>query len=101
MTTFIPLFKPIIASPPGITIESDSSKLGWGAINKTSCKTVQGLWSSDETDIHINILEMKAAFSSPTTFLLSFAKYSCAFVFGQYSCNQILKQDGGSQEMFK
>ena len=55
-------FKPILASPPGITIESDSSKLGWGAINKTSCKTVQGLWSSDETDIHINILEMKAAF---------------------------------------
>ena len=39
---------------------SDSSSLGWGAW--TEDKSTQGIWSVEEQAIHINVLELKAAF---------------------------------------
>ena len=45
---------------PNIVIETDASKRGWGA----SCQGVMtgGCWSKEEADLHINVLEMMAAF---------------------------------------
>jgi hypothetical protein len=51
---------PIVTPPPDITIFSDASKKGWGAV----CNNHQtnGKWSATERLLHINILELKAAF---------------------------------------
>ena len=47
-----------IAHPVPHIITTDASQLGWGAIcNKVS---TQGLWSTQETTYHINILEVLA-----------------------------------------
>lgn len=57
-------YRPIVLSKPDIIIESDSSLIGYGAINKTSHTTFSGLWSKSDSELHINFLEMKAAFLS-------------------------------------
>ena len=55
--------------PPSceMTITSDGSKLGWG----TACgvQTTKSSWSSQERSLHINILELKAAFLAIQSFL--------------------------------
>ena len=50
-----------------LTITSDASKLGWGG----TCGhlTAKGSWSAQERLMHINILELKAAFLTIQTFL--------------------------------
>jgi len=49
-----------------MTIESDASKLGWGA----HCQDIQtgGPWTREEARYHINTLELKAAFLALQTF---------------------------------
>ena len=55
--------------PPSceMTITSDASKLGWGA----ACghRTTKGSWSAQERLLHINVLELKAAFLAIQSFL--------------------------------
>ena len=41
-----------------LTITTDSSMTGWGA--ESSGVTTQGLWTTQERQMHINVLEMKA-----------------------------------------
>ncbi|CAC5403812.1 unnamed protein product [Mytilus coruscus] len=43
-------------------LQFDSSKTGWGGINKTTGKKTEGFWSAEEREMHINVLELKAAF---------------------------------------
>ncbi|RCN45092.1 hypothetical protein ANCCAN_08902 [Ancylostoma caninum] len=53
---------------PVITITSDASKAGWGAV---CCgKRTGGRWTLEEANTHINLLELRAAFFG----LLSFGK---------------------------
>jgi len=50
--------RPIMFGNPDITITTDASNLGWGAVcNRTK---TGGPWVKDEADFHINYLEMKA-----------------------------------------
>lgn len=48
----------IRAEGPSITITTDASKLGWGAVVNDS-KT-GGRWSLEESELHINVLELMA-----------------------------------------
>ena len=50
--------KIIRISPPEITLFCDASSKGWGA--SFHGKTAGGRWSTSESDLHINILELKA-----------------------------------------
>jgi hypothetical protein len=51
---------PVTTPPPDLTIFTDASKQGWGAV----CDNQQanGKWSATEKLLHINILELKGAF---------------------------------------
>lgn len=52
--------KPISQTHPNVVIETDASHLGWGAVCEgESCG---GRWTHEETQQHINFLEMQAAF---------------------------------------
>ena len=50
----------IIAKKPNVSLEMDASRTGWGAV----CKGVRtgGPWSRQEQKLHINCLELLAAF---------------------------------------
>jgi hypothetical protein len=54
-------YKKISHGTPTIVLYSDASKHGWGGFNKTTGNKTGGLWSSAETELHINVLELKAA----------------------------------------
>ena len=54
------LKRDIVQDNPGIVIQSDASTLGWGAIY--GGKKAGGRWMPREAVLHINILELKAAF---------------------------------------
>lgn len=57
---------PVGHGHPNMVIESDASHLGWGAV----CNGVStgGRWTTVETQQHINLLEMQAAFFAIKTF---------------------------------
>ena len=50
----------LIAKKPNISLETDASRTGWGAV----CQDTRtgGPWSEEEKMLHINCLELKAAF---------------------------------------
>ena len=53
-------FRFITISSPELTIHTDASQLGWGAVlDDCSCG---GQWTEEESLCHINVLELKAVF---------------------------------------
>jgi len=56
----------LIAPPPQLVISSDASLQGWGAFCKGH--RTGGQWSAVEKDLHINVLELKAAKLAIRTF---------------------------------
>ena len=75
----VPLRPSSLASfSPSHRMETDASLVGWGAFQHSGSFT-QGHWSSSESELHINFLELKAVFlgvqalfpgSSPTSLLV-------------------------------
>ena len=61
-TTGLYSHKPISRGNPDYVIQTDASNVGWGAVLLATNTTTQGLWSNEETQSHINLLELKAAF---------------------------------------
>lgn len=58
---------PVHLPPPDMTITTDASRKGWGAVHQ-SFRT-NGRWSQKESLQHINYLELKASFLALKTFL--------------------------------
>ena len=52
--------KPIWVKAVDIIIHTDSSSKGWGVVY--NAYTVNGLWSTEESLLHTNVLELKAAY---------------------------------------
>ena len=52
--------------PPSHTIFTDASLSGWGAHVEPEGLLFHGLWTEDQSRLHINVLEMKAIFLSLT-----------------------------------
>ena len=59
--------KDIVHPNPSTILQSDASKLGWGAVCKD--ETIGGRWTSGEATAHINILELQAAFFALKSFV--------------------------------
>ena len=58
---------PIRPPAPEMVITSDASKMGWGATFGNL--STNGRWSKQESDLHINVLELKATFLAIQAFL--------------------------------
>ena len=56
----------LIMGPPEMTVESDASLLGWGALSGSSA--TGGLWNPQERQLHINVLEALAGSFAVKTF---------------------------------
>ena len=59
---------PLLRDPPNLVIESDASRLGWGATLKDQELKTGGQWSTSEQEMHINCLELVAASLAIQTF---------------------------------
>ncbi|XP_056388255.1 uncharacterized protein LOC130283090 [Hyla sarda] len=59
--------KAIFNPRPDVIIESDASRLGWGA--RCGEISTEGTWSALEVDLHINALELLAAFFAVKSFM--------------------------------
>ena len=57
---------PMKIDPPSHTIFTDASLSGWGAHVEPEGLLFHGLWTEDQSRLHINVLEMKAIFLSLT-----------------------------------
>lgn len=42
-----------------VTLKTDSSQSGWGALNESNGECIQGQWSISDKEHHINYLELK------------------------------------------
>ena len=62
-----PQESPIVPPIADLTISSDASKQGWGA--SWGSQRTGGLWSEKESQDHINVLELRAAFFALKSFL--------------------------------
>ena len=62
-----PQGSPIVPPIADLTISSDASKQGWGA--SWGSQRTEGLWSEKESQDHINVLELRAAFFALKSFL--------------------------------
>ena len=62
-----PQGSPIVLPIADLTISSDASKQGWGA--SWGSQRTRGLWSEKESQDHINVLELRAAFFALKSFL--------------------------------
>ena len=51
-------FNPVSHGNPQVTLTTDASKLGWGA--HVDSNATQGRWTIEESQLHINELELKA-----------------------------------------
>ena len=60
---------PLVKSAPAMTLYMDASLAGWGAF--LTGQTASGVWTLEDSLLHINVLEMKAAILSITAFLPS------------------------------
>ena len=54
---------PLKIDPPSHTIFTDASLSGWGAHVEPEGLLFHGLWTEDQSGLHINVLEMKAILS--------------------------------------
>ena len=58
--------KSMISAGPDLTVTSDASKRGWGAT--LGSERAKGLWTQEETSLHINVLELKGVLFALRTF---------------------------------
>lgn len=90
--------KPIKESLPALTINADTSLMGWGA----TCNGVStgGPWPRQETSLHINVLELKAAFLALRTFAESVSNCTVALWLDNVSAVCYINRLGGTRSKF-
>ena len=78
--------------PPAteMVITSDASKMGWGATFGNL--STNGRWSKQESDLHINVLELKATFFSNTSFSEKSVESSGETPYRQHNSSDVCQQ---------
>jgi len=87
--------KAIMSPHPDLILTSDVSKMGWGG----ECKgqKAQGQWSAEESLLHINILEMKAAEFVVKAFTKDCHNIHCHIRMDNSSCVAQINKMGGTK----
>ena len=83
---------PLLRLEASTVITSDASIQGWGAV----CQGVRtgGRWTAEESQSHINMLELKAAFLAIQSFFEGTGSSECLSETGQPDSNCVSEQDG-------
>lgn len=90
--------EPIKESLPTLTINADASLSGWGAV----CNGVStgGPWSRQESSLHINVLELRAAFLALRSFADSLKNSTIALLLDNVSAVCYINRLGGTRSKF-
>ena len=86
--------KSILDVKPETTIQSDASTKGWGA--HMNGKRTGGLWSPEERELHINALELKAAFFALKCFLKDMTNVSVLLQLDNRTAVAYINKQGGT-----
>ena len=85
----------IVHPNPSIVLQSDASKLGWGAVFMD--ESIGGRWTPAEATAHINILELQAAFFALKSFASEVNHTHIQLQMGNTTAVAYLNNMGGSQ----
>ena len=82
--------------PPAteMVITSDASKMGWGATFGNL--STNGRWSKQKSDLHINVLELKATFLAIQAFLKNQSNLAVKLRLHGQKLNRLLTHDGST-----
>ena len=90
-----PLGAPVYHPDPTITIHSDASNKGWGAVLNGQSQT-GGLWSPEEATHHINYLELLAAFLAIKAFGKAWQNVTILLQMDNVTAVSYINQKGGT-----
>jgi len=84
----------LVQTQPQIIIQTDASKTGWGA----SCQgmTTRGVWSNQEKELHINVLELLAVKLALLSFMKDRVVKSIHFQIDNTTAIRYLAKMGGT-----
>lgn len=89
---------PILQGDPDIIIESDSSLKGWGGYVKSCNTAIGGEWTPGDLDaMHINALELKAAFLALQSFCKHEQDKHVRLVMDNVTAVSYIRRMGGSK----
>ena len=86
---------PLKFPEPVLTLSTDASKSGWGGV-LSSGETVSGLWSSQESQKHINLLELKAIYFCILSFLSLLSEKSISILCDNQTSVCYFNKTGGT-----
>ncbi|XP_031555133.1 uncharacterized protein LOC116292034 [Actinia tenebrosa] len=92
------LKRDIVRDNPDIVIKSDASNLGWGAIYGE--QKAGGRWMSSEATLHINVLELKAAFFALKCFCSNLDTQHVRIFIDNTTAVSYINNMGGSKSVF-
>ena len=87
--------KPFTPPAPSMTIFTDASNTGWGAVLKSN--QIQGSWGEKEKGRHINILEMQAVQNTLHTFKNQVRKETVLVKSDNLTVESYLNKQGGTR----
>ena len=93
--TTAPMGAPVCPSEPSITVHSDASNQGWGAVLNGQSQT-GGVWSPEEATHHINYLELLAAFLAIKAFGKTWQNITVLLRLDNVTAVSYINQKGGT-----
>ena len=86
---------PVVPPAPSMTIESDASNKGWGAVLKGHTQT-GGVWTAEEAKHRINYLELLAAFLAIKAFWEGLERHSSLLCMDNITAVSYVNHKGGT-----
>ena len=86
--------QPFLPPPVTLQVQTDASKVGWGA--NMDHKVISGRWSQNESQLHINILEMRAVIMTCHRCQNLFRNQSVLFLIDNVTVVAHINKQGGT-----
>lgn len=86
---------PFLQTAPSLIMATDACLTGWGA--HISHHTVHGLWSTTETSLHINVLELQAIRTACRHFLPLIKNQHVRIMTDNIACMFYVNRQGGAR----
>ena len=90
---------PISRGQPDIVIETDASTRGWGCYCKDMNVRTGGPWEGSETDNHINVLELQAAYFALKSLCTNKTGIHIRLMMDSMTAVYYIREQGGSKSL--
>jgi hypothetical protein len=90
---------PISKRKPDLIIETDSSQKGWGCYCRETNQSAGGKWKDKESDHHINVLELQAAFFALRAICNQLSDIHVHLMMDSMTAVSYVREQGGSKSL--